>query len=98
MTEVKQVTRPAAGTKKKTTRKKAAGTRQTASKTATKKRATAKKAAVKKVRSTVPASDERRKLIAETAFLKAERRGFKGGDPVDDWLEAEREVDASLTD
>jgi len=38
----------------------------------------------------------RRRLIAETAYLRAERRGFCGGDPDEDWLEAEREVDRLL--
>jgi hypothetical protein len=38
----------------------------------------------------------RRRLIAETAYLRAERRGFSGGNPDDDWLEAEREVDQLL--
>lgn len=30
--------------------------------------------------------------IAEAAYLRAERRGFNGGDPLLDWLEAEKEV------
>ncbi|HFD79760.1 MAG TPA: DUF2934 domain-containing protein [Gammaproteobacteria bacterium] len=38
----------------------------------------------------------RRRLIEETAYLIAERRGFQGGDPEQDWLEAEREVDHML--
>lgn len=37
--------------------------------------------------------EQRRKLIAERAYLRAERRGFVGGDPVADWLESEKEVD-----
>ena len=36
--------------------------------------------------------DERRRLIAEAAYFRALERGFAGGDPVQDWLEAEREV------
>ncbi len=40
--------------------------------------------------------DQRRKLIAEAAYLKAERRGFRGGSPERDWLDAEAEVDANL--
>ena len=35
-------------------------------------------------------------MIAEAAYLRAEKRGFTGGDPVRDWMEAEREVDAHL--
>jgi hypothetical protein len=40
--------------------------------------------------------DARRKLIAEAAYFRAERRGFEGGDPVADWVEAEAEVDSVL--
>jgi len=38
----------------------------------------------------------RRSMIAEAAFVRAERRGFTGGDEVEDWLAAEAEVDALL--
>jgi hypothetical protein len=41
-------------------------------------------------------SEQRRAMIAEHAYLKAERRGFLG-DPVVDWLESEKEVDALLS-
>ena len=37
---------------------------------------------------------ERWLLITEKAYTRVQRRGFVGGDPIDDWLEAEREVDA----
>ena len=37
---------------------------------------------------------ERWVLIAEKAYSRAQRRGFVGGDPINDWWEAEREVDA----
>lgn len=40
--------------------------------------------------------EQRRQMIAFAAYLRAERRGFEGGDPVTDWLEAEVEVDAEL--
>jgi hypothetical protein len=36
-------------------------------------------------------------MIAEAAYLRAERRGFFPGSEVDDWLAAEREVDALLS-
>jgi chromosome partitioning protein len=39
---------------------------------------------------------QRQAMIARTAYLLAESRGFEGGDPVGDWLEAERVVDAEL--
>jgi hypothetical protein len=35
-------------------------------------------------------------MIAASAFLRAERRGFVDGSPDDDWFEAEREVDLML--
>jgi hypothetical protein len=40
--------------------------------------------------------EQRRQMIAEAAYFRAERRGFDGGDPVRDWCEAEAEVDALL--
>jgi len=40
--------------------------------------------------------DLRRQMIAEAAYFRAARRGFNGGDPVADWVEAEAEVDARL--
>ena len=38
----------------------------------------------------------RDELIQLTAYHKAENRGFIGGDPEQDWLEAEQEVDRLL--
>lgn len=38
----------------------------------------------------------RRRLIEKCAYLRAERRGFAAGDPVEDWLEAELEIDQLL--
>jgi Protein of unknown function (DUF2934) len=32
-------------------------------------------------------------MIAEAAYYLAEQRGFSGGDPVQDWLDAESMVD-----
>ncbi len=40
--------------------------------------------------------EERDRLIRVAAYHKAEARGFQGGDPTQDWLEAEAEVDAEL--
>jgi hypothetical protein len=40
--------------------------------------------------------EARRALIAETAYLRAERRGFAPGHETEDWLAAEAEVDALL--
>ena len=40
--------------------------------------------------------EERHRMIAETAYFLAHERGFTGGDPVSDWIEAERIVDQQL--
>jgi Protein of unknown function (DUF2934) len=41
-------------------------------------------------------AEQRRSMIAESAYRRAERRGFTAGDPVADWLDSEKEVDALL--
>jgi len=85
--------------KKKVTAKKAA-TKTAAKKKAPKKPTARKKAAIKKVRVTAATTavnpEERYKMIAEAAFLRAERRGFVDGDDLRDWLDAEREIDQML--
>jgi hypothetical protein len=43
-----------------------------------------------------PPEEERSRMIAEAAYYRAERRGFQGGNPVEDWLAAEAEVDENL--
>lgn len=40
-----------------------------------------------------PGDPARRARIAISAYYRAERRGFAPGHEVEDWLEAEREVD-----
>lgn len=35
-------------------------------------------------------------MIAEAAYYHAEARGFEGGQEMDDWLEAEAEIDKTL--
>jgi hypothetical protein len=37
--------------------------------------------------------EERQHMIAEAAYFRAEHRGFKGGNPEQDWLEAEMQID-----
>jgi hypothetical protein len=39
-------------------------------------------------------SESREARIAEAAYWRAERRGFEPGHDIDDWLNAEREVDS----
>lgn len=41
-----------------------------------------------------PAAAERRRRIAEAAYSRAERRGFEPGYEDDDWLTAEKDIDA----
>ena len=40
--------------------------------------------------------EERRRLIAQAAYLRAERRNFEPGHEVEDWLAAEKEVDLRI--
>ncbi len=41
-------------------------------------------------------SEERTRLIAEAAYFKAAQRGFAKGGELDDWIEAEAEIDVLL--
>jgi len=41
--------------------------------------------------------EERWRMVAEAAYLRAESRGFSGGNPTDDWLAAEAEIDKILS-
>ena len=41
-------------------------------------------------------AEAKRRLIAELAYFAAERRGFSPGYEIDDWLEAEQEVESSI--
>lgn len=40
--------------------------------------------------------EQRYCMIADIAYFRAEKRGFVDGDPVQDWVEAEREIDCML--
>jgi Protein of unknown function (DUF2934) len=63
-----------------------------------KRRATAKKdqeMITASAASTV-SEDQRRGMIALSAYLRAERRGFSPEGQAEDWLAAEKEVDALL--
>jgi hypothetical protein len=40
--------------------------------------------------------EQRGALIAEAAYFRAEKRGFAPGHELEDWLQAEAEVDARL--
>jgi hypothetical protein len=45
---------------------------------------------------TLPASFEA--MVAEAAYFKAQQRGFESGHELNDWLEAEHEVHALLSE
>ena len=45
--------------------------------------------------SAISAAD-RHQLISQAAYLRAKQRGFAAGHEVEDWLAAEREIDAQL--
>lgn len=86
---------------KKTVAKKTAK-KKVAKKAVAKKAAAKKKVAKKGVAPSAAAparsvtAAERYRMIQEGAYLLAEARGFTGGDPNQDWLAAEAEVDARL--
>src|SRR3569833_1076365 len=91
----------AGSTEKKTTAKK--GTNEGAGKAVT-TAATPRRAASKTTPTKSSGSPSRtkrakkhKKLFALAAYLRAEQRGFMGGDPVADWLEAEAEIDSRLS-
>ena len=41
-------------------------------------------------------AEQRYSMIQVAAYLRAEKRGFRNGDPTEDWLTAERDIDAAL--
>ena len=41
-------------------------------------------------------AEERWQMVARAAYFRAEQRGFASGSALQDWLEAEREIDALL--
>jgi hypothetical protein len=71
---------------------------QTTKKTTPPKQTAAHKAADKAIEKHQSAQgvtqDERYRLITEMAYLLAEQRGFQGDRAMEDWLQAEIEVDA----
>jgi hypothetical protein len=42
---------------------------------------------------TEPGEPQRKSLIAEAAYYRAEKRGFAPGEELEDWLAAEKEID-----
>jgi len=91
--------------KKQATTKKAAKKKVTRKKVAKKKSVSAKKTSTRKItkKSTKPSRpdtssiditpEERWKMIAIAAYHKAEKRDFAPGNELQDWAEAEKEID-----
>lgn len=75
---------------------------QHSKKTTTSKKTTAEKAVVKEPavepqeEQITTLLEDRHRMIAEAAYLIAEGRGFQGDMALDDWLQAEAEVDAKI--
>ena len=72
---------------------------KSAKKPATKRKTAAAKSSRNRTKpAVINITDEQRLgMIAEAAYFKAEQRGFQGGDPAEDWLAAESEIDALLS-
>lgn len=62
-----------------------------------KPRATRSKSAASAVSNAIQLTpEERHRVVAEAAYFIAERRGFAGGSPIEDWLQAEADIDRML--
>jgi hypothetical protein len=93
-------TKKKASLKKAAPKKKAAGTstkKTTSSKKSVIKKSSPKKTATNKAASPASITPQVRwKMIEEFAYLHAEKNGFMGANPVDDWLVAEVEINRYL--
>lgn len=66
----------------------------------TKKSGSANKETIKARKTEIQESvalEQRIEMIRKAAYFKAEQRGFVGGDPEQDWLDAETEVDEFIS-
>jgi len=77
-----------------TIRKKTGGTNKTAATKTTRKPTRPTKSDTSLIESS---PEERWKVIAVAAYHKAEKRGFDQGGEFQDWIEAEKEVEALLS-
>jgi hypothetical protein len=62
------------------------------------KAAAAKPARSRAKKPAVVSAEQRRNYIEVAAYHIAERRGFAPGDPLDDWAQAEAEIDRLIAD
>ena len=58
--------------------------------------ATRKRSAEPQTASTQTAPEQRQQFIARAAYFIAERRGFAPGNELEDWLQAEAEIEACM--
>jgi hypothetical protein len=79
------------GTKRRATPKKAAP-KKAASRVTAKAKRPARAAVPAKAEVSAPAAEDYRRMVAEAAYFKAEKRGFAPGFEQQDWLEAENEL------
>lgn len=86
------------GKEARTTPKKAAAKRAASTSTQPPKKRVARKkeGEVETPRAEAVTMEERHRMIAEAAYYIAERRGFQGGDPEQDWREAEAQISGML--
>jgi len=101
----KSETPSAAAPAKATTAKKAATAKPPAAKPAARQTAAAGKKPAATAKKTPARSavahvtpEQRRYYVEVAAYYIAERRGFHGGNELDDWVQAEQEIDRLLRD
>lgn len=87
---------PAATIKKEKSEAAAAKTAKPAPKKTTATDTPARKTAPRKAVASRVTPDQRRLYVEVAAYHIAERRGFAGGDPLEDWARAEDEIDRLL--
>jgi hypothetical protein len=81
--------------KRKSSAKKAPASTRT-SKSPKRKPSSKKKPSAKSKPALGVTPEERQHMIAIAAYVRAEKRGFVGGNAGDDWVQAEAEIDALL--
>ena len=90
VTVSKKRTTPKNAAKKTVTKKTAVSAKKTATRKATKKSTSPSKPGTSSIDIT---PEERWKMIVVAAYHKAEKRGFAPGHELQDWAEAEKEID-----
>jgi len=82
---------------KKAVTKKAVSKKKVAKKADTRKKAVTKKAAARPVKQAATITNEMRyKMVAEAAYHLSEKQGFNPSRDMDNWLKAEKQIEAYL--